>query len=626
MQLSLNMKTSLSQTLTPQQIQYLKLLQLPLVQLEQHVRQEIEANPLLEEFDYEGYGADASDYAPETNQDFLYEAIPAEPKSEFYTNEHPAEPQSYIDDQADPFEFYKMIWQDDTDTPGSPKAAQNDDEFEPFQIKDTFSFLEELKKQLSLFNLTEEEMIIADLILGSINRAGYLVRDEHQKSPNKNDGYEYYPPDKYENMTIEEEITDRTNIEIDELNQKLKEAENKEIEKQKAIDESNPARKFAISAEAIQIVNKNKKDAIEYIFDDEEDGVIDEKSMFLQPVTIKDTERVIKIVQHLDPPGIASRNIRECLLAQLDVLPKKNAAQKLATEILLYSYEAFTMKHYQAILKQFEVTEEYLREALDEIRKLNPKPAGFDFAHEMNAVTPDFMIGKEEKTDELMIIVNDSRLPTLKVNDAYNKIRQDAKYKKTKKDEQETMLNNRTDAEKAEATESGAKPVNINREAINWIRTKYEDAKFLIQAIRQRKSTMLKVMTAIAFRQKDFFDVGAPGLKPLIYKDVSDDTGLDISTICRIVNGKYCQTEYGTFELRYFFSESLTNDDGEEVSTRVIKDILREAIEQESKDKPYSDEKLAEVLKEKGHNVARRTVAKYREQMNIPVARLRKEL
>lgn len=614
MQLSLNMKTTLSQTLTPQQIQYLKLLQLPLVQLEQHIRQEIEANPLLEEYDIAS-SSDANDYAPETNQDFLSEAIPSEIKPDI-PSDAMADPKSMIDDQADPFEFYKMIWQDDSDMPNANKGAQNDEDFEPFQIKDTFSFIDELKKQISLLNLTEEEIMLADYILGSINRAGYLVREELQDS-------EYFPHDEYANMSLEEEITARINNDIDELNAKQREAEQADQEAIEAEKSSNPALKFAISDEAKKIVNRNKRDAVEFIFDDEDDEVYNAKDdRYLQHVTIKDTEKIITVIRHLDPPGVASRNIRECLLAQLEVLPKLNAAQKLAHEILLYAYEPFTMKHYPEILKQFEVTEDYLREALDEIQKLNPKPAGFDFAHEANAVTPDFMIGKDEKTGALTITVNDSRIPTLQVNEAYNKIRRDAKLKKARKEEVEAQ-------NQAAADESGIelayKQINMNREAINWIRSKYEDAKFLIQAIKQRKSTMLQVMTAIAFRQKDFFDIGTSGLKPLIYKQISEDTGLDISTICRIVNGKYCQTEFGTFELRYFFSESLTNDDGEEVSTRVIKEILKSTVDAESKTKPLSDEKLADVLKQKGYNVARRTVAKYREQLNIPVARLRKE-
>lgn len=608
MNLSLNMKTALSQTLTPQQIQYLKLLQLPLVQLEQHVRQEIEANPLLEEFDRsENYEATPDNFEYSNERDSYTDNFSGNGKDEIpaFTERIP-EPRDLIDDKADPFEFYKMIWQDDSDSPGKTKNHQDEDEYEPFQIMDSVSFIDELKNQLAIFDLSDEYQILVDLVLGSINRAGYLVKDETE--------YAEYSYDKFSDLTIEEEITERANEEIFEINLKIKEAEIKEEAKQKEIDDRNPARKFAVSQDAQDIIAKNLygKEII----------AAEEQSKFLKNVSLDDTEKVIKMIQHLDPPGIASRSIRECLMVQLEAMIHKSDIQQLAYAILSDAYEAFSMKHYHLIAKQFNITEDTLKQALDEIKKLNPKPAGFDTTHEFNIVTPDFIVGKEDKTDELVVIVNDSRLPTLKVNEAYNKIRQDAKYKKTKKDEADSEIKNLQALDEFGAT----KNLNINREAINWIRTKYEDAKFLIQAIKQRKSTMLKVMTAIAYKQKDFFDIGTQGLKPLIYKDISDDTGLDISTICRIVNGKYVQTEYGTFELRYFFSESLINDEGEEISTRVIKEILKETIDSENKDKPFSDEKLAEVLKEKGYNVARRTVAKYREQLNIPVARLRKEL
>ncbi len=615
MQLSLKMKTGLSQTLTPQQIQYLKLLQLPLVQLEQHVRQEIEQNPLLDEYEGDAITAADSNDAPAEAEMYNHEThFSNEEKfanDDVANKERFAEPRDLIDDKVDPFEFYKMIWQDDSDTPGKGnKQHGEDDDFEPFQIRDSISFIDEIKNQLAIFNLSEELEILVDLVLGYINRAGYLVKDDvSQKYDAEISNY-----DKYEDLSIEEEITERANDEIFDLNLKIKEAEMRELEKQNAILDKNPARRLAVSQEVRDIIDKNLYGK-EIFYEDEE-------SPYLHKVTIDDTEKVIKLIQRLDPPGIASRSIRECLMVQLEVIPNKSDIQQLAYDILQSAYEAFSMKHYHLITKQFEIDEDTLKLAIDEIKKLNPKPAGFETAHELNTVTPDFLVGKDEKTDELIVIVNDSRLPTLKVNDAYNKIRQDAKYKKTKRDEAESQIKNLPTPDEFGPNKS----LNINREAINWIRSKYEDAKFLIQAIKQRKTTMLKVMTAIAYRQKDFFDVGSQGLKPLIYKDVSDDTGLDISTICRIVNGKFVQTEYGTFELKYFFSESLMNDDGEEVSTRVIKEILRDAIDGENKDKPYSDEKLSEVLKEQGYNVARRTVAKYREQMNIPVARLRKEL
>ena len=275
---------------------------------------------------------------------------------------------------------------------------------------------------------------------------------------------------------------------------------------------------------------------------------------------------------------------------------KRNAAQKLALLVLTDAYDAFTMKHYDVIERQLEVTEDYLREAIAVIRSLNPRPGGGTIGPEVNTLVPDFIIEKLEDEDDFSITVNDSRLPTLKVSNAYEKLKKEARAHK------------------------------FNKETREFLRKKYEDAKFLIQAIRQRKATMLRVMTAIAGLQRDFFVKGPEGLKPLIYRDVAEVTGLDISTICRIVNGKYVLTEFGTFELKYFFSESMETADGEEVSTRIIKQKLKELIEDESKVKPLSDDKLGEELKKHGYNIARRTVAKYREQMMIPVARLRREL
>jgi RNA polymerase sigma-54 factor len=255
------------------------------------------------------------------------------------------------------------------------------------------------------------------------------------------------------------------------------------------------------------------------------------------------------------------------------------------------------MKHYSIIERNLEVSEEYLREAIDVIRHLNPRPGVGTFGPELNTVIPDFIVERDtEHPGEVLITVNESRLPTLRVSSAFERLRKEARYKQ------------------------------FNKETKEWLRRKQEDAKFLIQAVRQRKHTMLRIMTAIAGLQKDFFLRGPEALRPLIYRDVAEISGLDISTVCRIVNGKYVLTEYGTFELKYFFSESLTTDDGEEVSTRIIKQKIKDMVSSESKVKPLSDDKLAKDLKKMGYNVARRTVAKYREQLKIPVARLRREL
>jgi RNA polymerase sigma-54 factor len=264
--------------------------------------------------------------------------------------------------------------------------------------------------------------------------------------------------------------------------------------------------------------------------------------------------------------------------------------------VLTNAYEPFSMKHYHIIERQLGVTEDYLREAIDVIRHLTPRPGGGTINAEFNTVVPDFTVEVTEDGTDFLITVNDSRLPILRVSTAYERLKKEARFLK------------------------------FNRETREFLRKKYEDAKFIMQALRQRKNTMLRVMTSIVGLQQDFFRSGPEHLKPLIYKDVSEITGLDISTVCRIVNSKYVQTVFGTFELKYFFSESLTTDDGEEVSTRIIKQKIKELVDVESKNKPLSDEKLCKDLKKLGFNVARRTVAKYREQLRIPVARLRKEL
>jgi RNA polymerase sigma-54 factor len=322
----------------------------------------------------------------------------------------------------------------------------------------------------------------------------------------------------------------------------------------------------------------------------------DASPIILKRVTLVQAEGVLRQIQQLDPPGCACRTVQECLVAQLRSLSSYSEAQRLALKILTDAYESFTMKHYASMAKQFEVTEDELREGIDIIRKLNPKPGYGSSTQGINSIIPDFVVEPTEDHTDLLISINDTSLPQLRVSSAYEKLKREARYRK------------------------------FNKDTRDWMRKKHEDAKFLMNAIRQRKATMTKVMTTIAQLQKGFFDEGPSGLRPLIYKDVAEDAGMDISTVCRVVNNKYVQTEFGIYELRFFFSESLMNDEGDEVSTRIIKEKIRDIISKESKSKPWSDDKLAKELKKAGLNVARRTVAKYREQLKIPVARLRREL
>ncbi|MFP4543231.1 MAG: RNA polymerase factor sigma-54 [Candidatus Kapaibacterium sp.] len=571
MKLSLDLKTTLTQTLTPQQIQYLKLLQLPLIQLEQHVRQELEQNPMLEEF---------GEIEIEVPDDSPKEAYTSETVDSSEYDETSAEyVKSQIDDKSEPFEFYNMLWQDDSSYMPPSKALQGDDEenSEYFQVKDVQSFTEELIEQLRMYPLTEEEFLLGTYIIGNIDPDGYLRRDLS-------------------------DIVDETNSSIAELNFEVQKEIYTRRQEVTRKDGDNPARQFALSERSREMLSQLLDNHPELTngnsLKTKLTGAADNKNapIILKHISIEQSEHLLAIIRSLDPPGIGSRDIRECLTAQLKAINKPNAAQKLALEIMEHTYDAFTKKHYHVIIKQLEVNDEYLREAIDEIKRLNPKPGDGNTDSDFNTVIPDFIVEKDIENDEIIISVNDSRLPSIKLSTAYEKMKKETNYRK------------------------------FNKDTKTWIRNKYEDAKFLIQAIRQRKSTMLKVMTAISALQRDFFDMGPQGLRPLIYKDVSEQTGLDISTVCRIVNGKYVQTEFGTYELKFFFSEALPTDNGEEVSTTVVKQIIKGLIAEESKSKPLSDERLSKLLKEKGYNVARRTVAKYREQLKIPVARLRKEL
>lgn len=579
MKLSLDIKTSLSQTLTPQQIQYLKLLQLPLVQLEQHIMQEIEQNPMLDEASNEDDHEDFPQEPPEWEPEALSEDVAEHDVVEDRSLDYERIKQEEFSDDFDPFEFYKQIIQDDSDMSSQTRSAWDEDEGEGFQIKAGTTLIEDLTAQLRLLKLTPEEFLLGTQIIGNIDADGYLRRDL-------------------------DDIVDETNSAIAEINfdAQRRRYEEKMKSEAKAAKNYNPARQFALSSSSSEMLAKLRSEyggngyANGRALGAGRNGSANHTPEILNPVAPEQAEKVLGMIQSLDPPGVGSRDIRECLLAQLKMVSYPTPQQRLAKEIIENHYEPFAKKHFNVITRQLSITDDELREAMDVVRRLNPKPGGGDTQAEHNTVIPDFIIERDEESGELMVGVNDSRLPALKLSKTYEKLKRDAKNK------------------------------NFNKETRNWLRNKHEDAKFLIQAIRQRKSTMLKVMTAIAGLQKDFFIEGKSALKPLIYKDIAEATGLDISTVCRIVNGKYVQTDYGTFELKYFFSESLPNDDGEEVSTTVIKQIIKEMIEEEPKNKPLSDDRISEDLKARGYNVARRTVAKYREQMKIPVARLRREI
>ncbi len=329
-------------------------------------------------------------------------------------------------------------------------------------------------------------------------------------------------------------------------------------------------------------------------------------SVGLYTTTEKLEEILENYVQKLDPPGVGARNLQECLLLQIEKKVSADKAVTLAAQILRNQFDALTNKHYNKIMQKYDVDEEDLKDALEEISKLSPRVGGnFDTQTITinQEIIPDFIIQvKEGKTGkpEVIPLLNSKNAPTLRVSDEYKEILT-------------TYSHDKNSAE--------------HKQAALFIKQKLDAAKWYIDAINQRQNTLLQTITAIVKLQKDYFITGDDkSLKPMILKDVADITGFDISTISRVVKSKYADTPNGIVYLKNLFSDSLTNDDGEEVSTKEIKMHLQEAIEKENKRKPYTDDALVGILKEKGYNIARRTIAKYREQLSIPVARLRKEL
>ncbi|MEN9347216.1 MAG: hypothetical protein RLZZ77_727 [Bacteroidota bacterium] len=317
--------------------------------------------------------------------------------------------------------------------------------------------------------------------------------------------------------------------------------------------------------------------------------------------TLAELEAVLKTIQELDPPGVGARDLRECLLIQIKRAEHRDADIVAAEHIISKYFEEFTKKHYEKIAKKMELEEEDLKPAIDFILHLNPKPGNSmqDSARTVQHVIPDFNLVVEN--DELKLTLNGRNAPELRISREYREMMKHYAQSKTR------------DAKE--------------REAMLFVKQKIDGAKWFIDAINQRNDTLLFCMNAIVEYQKEFFLSGdETKLRPMILKDIADQVGMDISTISRVANSKYIQTPYGTYLLKYFFSESLSTDDGEEVSSREVKKILKDAIEGEHKRKPLTDDRLAKLLNEKGYNIARRTVAKYREQLGIAVARLRKEL
>jgi RNA polymerase sigma-54 factor len=482
MALKQQLSQKLEQRLSPQQIQLMKLLQVPTMELDQRIKQEIEENPALEE------GSD------ESEDDFDQQ-------------------EEYEDDFGNDDVDFDISDYFDEDTPDYKTQVNNrsqDDEERVIPLSGEQSFHERMMDQLMLVDLDDTQFLIADVLIGNLDDAGYL---------------------------------------------------NREI-----------------------------------------DALVDDLAFSMNVhVTEQEIETILKVIQELDPAGVGARDLQECLLLQIQRKQDGDITKYTAKKILEDHFEEFTKKHYTQIQKKLEIEEEDLKEAIDEIIKLNPKPGGSmkEAAKNMQQIIPDFMVTEFE--GKLELTINGRNAPELKVSKGY-----------------ENMLRSYSE---------GAKTSKTDKEALLFVKQKLEGAKWFIDAIKQRQNTLLYTMTAIMEYQRDFFLTGdETQLRPMILKDIADAVSLDISTISRVANSKYVQTNYGIYPLKYFFSESLSTDSGEEVSTREVKKILSDAIEGEEKKRPLTDEKLAELLNDKGYNIARRTIAKYREQLNIPVARLRKEL
>ena len=335
----------------------------------------------------------------------------------------------------------------------------------------------------------------------------------------------------------------------------------------------------------------------------EVEAMVDDYS-FQQGVQVADADMAaaVALVQHLDPPGIGATNLQECLILQLQRKTQTDEV-KIAIEVLQNCFEEFSKRHYDKVMKRLSINEETFRKAVGEIVKLNPKPgASWTDVLEENSVqvVPDFIL--ENQDGELYLSLNNRSVPELRISRNYSDMLEE--YSSNKNNQSAEM-----------------------KDAVSFVKQKLDAAKWFINAVKQRQETLQRTMQAIINRQREFFlDGDETKLKPMILKNISDDTGYDISTISRVSNSKFIQTNFGVYPLKFFFSETMQNDQGEDVSTIAVKTILQECIDAEDKRKPLTDDQLTEILSKKGYPIARRTIAKYREQLGIPVSRLRKEI
>ena len=485
------LQQKLQQKLSPQQIQLMKLVQLPTVAFEQRIKEELEENPALDDQE-----SKEEDDLFGDNSDDLYD--------DNYENE-----QSSIDEVDINVDEYLS----DDEYPSYKSYTSNyssDDEERKVPYAQGSTFYDHLKQQLHTFRLTPEDLELADFLIGNLDEDGYLRR---------------------EIRSIVDDLAFTQNI-----------------------------------------------------------YTTEEKLTYL----------LENYIQKLSPTGVGGRNLKECLLLQLRQKEQTKEVE-LASELIENSFEAFAKRHYKKLIKKYNISEEDLKEVIEEVERLNPKP-GKAFGGNtkiIEHIIPDFTIRIVQ--GELELSLNERNTPQLHVSREYSEMFDT--YKKTEHKSQE------------------------QKKAVLLVKQKLDSAKWFIEAIQQRQNTLMATMSAIMEYQKDYFLTGdETEIKPMILKDIAEIINMDISTVSRVANSKYVNTPYGTFLIKELFSESMTNDEGEEVSTREIKKILLDIVAAEDKKRPLTDEKLAKHLKEKGYSIARRTVAKYREQLNIPVARLRKEI
>ncbi len=480
----LGLTQSLQQRLSPQQIQFIKLLQVPTAELENRIEEELELNPVLEEGE------------PEDNDEDFDQA--EEKDEEAPSAEEDIDIKDYLQD--DDYAGYKTY--NDVD----------DEEDREMPMPTSSSLQETLLTQLGFLGLDEHHLAIGKQLIGSIEGDGYIRRD------------------------MEAIVNDLA---------------------------------FSQGLET----------------------------------NLEEVEELLAKIQSFDPAGIAARSLQECLLLQLERMDDGQDVDVIvAKRILNECYDEFTKKHYSKILKKLDLDDEdYIKDAIELIVRLNPKPGGESNSGMVKNqyVIPDFILSNNN--GKLELALNSRNAPELRISRSYN----DMFKAYDKSDKKDKKL----------------------KEAVTFVKQKLDAAKWFIDAIRQRQHTLLNTMRAIVDFQYDYFLEGdETKLKPMILKDIAQIVNMDISTVSRVASSKTVQTDFGVFPLKYFFSEGISTNTGEEVSSREVKTIIKELIDGENKSKPYSDDKLEDLLKEKGYNIARRTVAKYREQLNIPVARLRKEL